>query len=145
MDKILLEASLIENYGWKPHDEYDKEGDCHICFTELINSIVLELPCGHLYHQNCILTNIYDYNRLTCPECPQNKQFEPLVVSKKETPILSNTNGTDITTNTPYINTSCDPYDPYDLYDSYEPELSHGLQHTSYQDDSEYPDQFYDF
>lgn len=74
MRKFLLQASLIRNYEWKSYQNYDEDIECCICCCTLIDEPVFETNCGHKYHKDCIITNIYDYKRKTCPKC--NKEFE---------------------------------------------------------------------
>ena len=68
--EILVEVVLCLNYKWKQHPNYQKEGQCDICFEEsMVNTYVLELPCGHAYHCACIMPTVAGYNYIKCPTC----------------------------------------------------------------------------
>lgn len=67
--EVLAECVLCIYYGWKQHDCYTNDIQCDICCEDLYGKYVLELPCGHAYDHKCILTNIIDHKRLTCPTC----------------------------------------------------------------------------
>ena len=54
-----------------PHDQQRHQNDprtCGICCGRLIHGIVLtRLPCGHVYHYNCVVPWLNRAN--SCPEC----------------------------------------------------------------------------
>ena len=64
---ILLDVLLSLHYECKLYGKYDHNEDCAICTDTLQNTYVLTLPCGHPYHRNCILKNIYQHKRTACP------------------------------------------------------------------------------
>jgi len=46
-----------------------KDECCSVCMDEFnIDDNASELPCGHLYHTNCITTYLKEYHRI-CPVC----------------------------------------------------------------------------
>jgi hypothetical protein len=49
---------------------HDAQSSCSICLEEFIpeETTVRELPCGHIYHPECIDTVLRDYSSL-CPYC----------------------------------------------------------------------------
>lgn len=69
---VLLEIVLSVKHGWKNITNFKPDidcNDCEICSEDLEDAYILKLPCGHIYHRNCILTNIGEYKRLKCPSC----------------------------------------------------------------------------
>ena len=72
--EILVEMVLCSNYGWKQHPKYQKDGQCDICFDDTMkDTYVLELPCGHAYHNRCIMLTVAKHKYTRCPTC--NKPF----------------------------------------------------------------------
>lgn len=76
MSKILLEATLMRNYGFKRFEKYDVDSDCTICTDTLLNSPVLQLECGHTYHIDCILEAIAEYGARQCFELDCHKEYD---------------------------------------------------------------------
>ena len=60
------------------------------------NVQVLELPCGHAYHQHCLLSAICEYNSYCCFECDKplkqyiNNRDEITPEVKNELPSFTN-------------------------------------------------------
>ncbi len=64
---LLLEAVLVKNYDFICHQEYEEDEPCKICFEDMKNKCVLEQPCGHKYHLDCMLMTIIKCNKRECP------------------------------------------------------------------------------
>ena len=41
---------------------------CNICYDDIILKNTIALECGHIFHNNCIITLIRKRNR-KCPNC----------------------------------------------------------------------------
>lgn len=67
--KILTEAILCLNYGWKQHPNYEMDRKCCICTDSMKNKYVLETNCGHYYDHDCIMFSVVDFKSNKCPEC----------------------------------------------------------------------------
>ena len=65
---IFWEILLIANYGCSADASYKKDESCTICLEDLLNRYVITLNCGHVYHRECVLSNIFIYNRHVCPD-----------------------------------------------------------------------------
>jgi hypothetical protein len=75
MALILLEASLVRNYGWKSY--LCKEDDnCSICLDSMNDQHILETKCGHRFCKGCILVAIKEYGVKKCVETNCYKDFE---------------------------------------------------------------------
>ena len=70
-DDIVAELILIMQHGFKVYSKYDKDGQCQICLDDLLNQYVFEYPCNknHAFHRNCLLTNMLNYKKFSCPSC----------------------------------------------------------------------------
>lgn len=68
-NSLFTQAILLKNYGWKSFKcNYDGK-KCDICWNDLKDSYVLQTECDHVYHKECILKNIIEWNRQQCPTC----------------------------------------------------------------------------
>ena len=47
--------------------------ECQICL-DLLNGHALTMPCGHVYHMNCVLD--WFNNSMTCPCCRQKFKWQ---------------------------------------------------------------------
>lgn len=47
----------------------DGETECPICLDELWSRTVVEIPCGHQFHRNCMCRWLYGGPSLSCPLC----------------------------------------------------------------------------
>jgi hypothetical protein len=65
---ICWEILLLVNYGCSADDSYSRDKQCPICLDDLKEEYTITLPCGHTYHRNCILSNIFLYKRYKCPD-----------------------------------------------------------------------------
>jgi hypothetical protein len=65
-NKLILAGTLIRNYKWK---YYNGESQCKICWDNLNVGLSVQTPCYHKFHLECILTNMYDYKNIKCPDC----------------------------------------------------------------------------
>ena len=66
--KIALDDECLEQLSEKVLEE-KIEGMCMICFDEFnIDQTVLELPCDHLYHKDCIVPYLKEHSN-KCPIC----------------------------------------------------------------------------
>lgn len=75
MSLILIEATLVRNYGWKSY-LYKKDCNCAICLESMNNQYVLETKCGHIFCKGCILIAIKDYGINKCVETNCGKPFK---------------------------------------------------------------------
>lgn len=70
---FLLEYVLQNNYGWEADDNYNIDKDCCICYESVKDTPVMKIPCGHVFHYDCVYTSILKFNRYNCCEC--NKKY----------------------------------------------------------------------
>jgi len=49
-----------------------EESECSICF-EPLKTLYAALPCGHVYHSDCILKWLTDHR--SCPVCRKKMQW----------------------------------------------------------------------
>jgi hypothetical protein len=70
-DDIVVEILLIIHHGLNVYSKYNKDETCDICLDSLLNQYVLQYPCNikHTFHRNCLLTNILNYTKISCPTC----------------------------------------------------------------------------
>ncbi|KAK1263270.1 E3 ubiquitin-protein ligase RING1 [Acorus gramineus] len=60
-----VEALKVEIYEGKDGDDVD---DCRVCFDDfIVGSEVMRMPCGHLFHRDCILKWLEKSG--VCPMC----------------------------------------------------------------------------
>lgn len=76
-DAILIEMVLVSKYNVKLYVSKN-HNECPICIDSLYNKNVSELPCGHVFHQQCLLEGIMEYGYKKCMQC--NK---PLTIATK--------------------------------------------------------------
>lgn len=67
--KIVLEATLCLNYGWKQHPKYQYNTQCEICMDSMKGKYVLETKCGHCFDYDCMMFTLVDYKTYKCPLC----------------------------------------------------------------------------
>jgi len=73
--------------------KYNKDELCSICLSSMLKQSVLHIPCGHIFHNNC-LTSVFKSNCLTKYNCPlcrydiysalQKLGFSPLQIEEGE-------------------------------------------------------------
>lgn len=68
-DHMFTELILVSKCGVIGHNKYDIQQDCSVCFDSLYETAVLELTCGHLFHQECLLSGVSTYGYRMCLEC----------------------------------------------------------------------------
>lgn len=49
--------------------KYNKDETCSICLSSMLNQTVLHIPCGHIFHNNCI-NSVFKSDCLTKYNCP---------------------------------------------------------------------------
>ena len=49
--------------------KYNIDESCSICLTSMLNQSVIHIPCGHIFHNNC-LNSVFKSNCLTKYNCP---------------------------------------------------------------------------
>jgi hypothetical protein len=49
--------------------KYNNDEQCSICLNSMLNQTVLHIPCGHIFHNNCINT-VFKSDCLTKYNCP---------------------------------------------------------------------------
>ena len=49
--------------------KYNNDESCSICLSSMLNQTVLHIPCGHIFHNNCINT-VFKSDCLTKYKCP---------------------------------------------------------------------------
>ena len=76
MSKLLIEATLLRNYGWKRYDKFGEDKDCSICLDTMKDTCVLETECGHVYHPDCIIMAIMEYRARECLEIDCSEKYE---------------------------------------------------------------------
>lgn len=74
--EIMIEMLMCTKYGWRQHENYQGYQICSVCLDSLHEKYVLELPCEHCYHVDCILLTIADYNFRKCPYC--SKEYKQI-------------------------------------------------------------------
>lgn len=70
-------ASLKDNYEMTSlylnriiaQQKYNIDEQCSICLCSMLNKSVIHIPCGHIFHNNCINT-VFTSNCLTKYNCP---------------------------------------------------------------------------
>lgn len=72
---ILREIVLLRNYKCTNNGSYDKDEECLICMDSMKDQYVITLQCNHTFHRECIMENIFTYERYACPDtkCPKRK------------------------------------------------------------------------
>ena len=66
--KVVLADECLEELKERVLEE-KIEGMCMICFDEFnVDQTVLELPCNHLYHKDCIVPYFKEHSN-KCPSC----------------------------------------------------------------------------
>lgn len=68
---ILIEILLLKNNKCESYSNFQKELCCSICTEDMFETNVIETPCNHFYHLDCLLVCIRDFKFLKCPECLQ--------------------------------------------------------------------------
>lgn len=73
--------------------KYNKDESCSICLSSMLKQTVLHIPCGHIFHNNCI-NAVFKSDCLTKYNCPlcrydiysslQKLGFPPLQVEEDE-------------------------------------------------------------
>jgi hypothetical protein len=73
--------------------KYNNDEQCSICLTSMLNQTVSHIPCGHIFHNNCINT-VFKSDCLTKYNCPlcrfdiysslQKLGFPPLQIEEDE-------------------------------------------------------------
>lgn len=73
MDGLMSEIQLTHSYGLTAYSSFFKDINCDICFDSLLGQYALQYPCdfNHIYHRNCLLTNVLIYGRKSCPSCTE--------------------------------------------------------------------------
>jgi len=61
-------ASISLNRVIAQH-KYKIDEQCSICLSSMLNKTVIHIPCGHIFHNNCI-TTVFKSNCLTKYNCP---------------------------------------------------------------------------
>jgi|688.fasta_scaffold496034_1 hypothetical protein len=69
--------SLKNNYDFSSitlnrviaQQKYNKDETCSICLSSMLNQTVLHIPCGHIFHNNCI-NSVFKSDCLTKYNCP---------------------------------------------------------------------------
>ena len=49
--------------------KYNIDESCSICLSSMLNQTVIHIPCGHIFHNNC-LNSVFKSNCLTKYNCP---------------------------------------------------------------------------
>lgn len=70
-DDIVAELILICRYGLNVYSKYHTDDNCDICFDSLLDQYAFQYPCNpkHTFHRNCLLTNVLQYMKISCPTC----------------------------------------------------------------------------
>ena len=85
---ILAEAVLAMNYGWGQIPKCESTEECAFCFESFLDTYVLKLPCGHMFHRDCILFGVVDFNFRECAECEEKFKFivQPRLTTENKEP-----------------------------------------------------------
>src|SRR5438309_3480362 len=73
---ILAEIVLQMNYGCKLNQQYDKKNMCYVCYDSMENTYVLETPCDHHFHIDCVLAAIVEHRMFRCLQCSKPFDFQ---------------------------------------------------------------------
>jgi len=66
--EALLRLPHARILPWHKEKEADDTRMCGVCCDPLVLGVILtRLPCGHIYHLNCVIPWLC--NTCTCPEC----------------------------------------------------------------------------
>jgi hypothetical protein len=84
----ILKMPGAESFMPNPTRKYDPEIDggeqcilCHQDFSESDGRQIVELNCGHIFHENCFKDWIQAYSSQECPSCQapikhENTEFD---------------------------------------------------------------------
>ena len=62
---FLAEVVLRKNYGFTVIDNYTDNDDCIICSDTLNDTAVMNLPCSHYFHYECVMEAIVGYKMIS--------------------------------------------------------------------------------
>lgn len=65
-NSIFAEILLTYRYNCIAYKQYNKEEECEICKDSMKDKYVIQLGCNHIFHRNCILNSILNYNNIEC-------------------------------------------------------------------------------
>ena len=96
---IFVEAVLAMNYGWEQIPKCRSSEECTICLDTFLDTYVLKLPCGHVFHRDCILECVVNWKFRKCAVCEKKFKFigitKPIVENKehiRDTPRIPTSN-----------------------------------------------------
>lgn len=75
--------------------KYMNDDQCSICLSSMLNKTVLHIPCGHIFHNNCI-NGVFKSNCLTKYKCPLCRYDIYSALQKLGFPPLQNNNHVEI-------------------------------------------------
>lgn len=69
VDALTIEILLKMKYGFGYYPSYQNHLECSLCLDDLHNKTVLITSCKHVFHLECMLFSIMEFNHLKCPTC----------------------------------------------------------------------------
>lgn len=71
----------MESSIYKP----EESTNCFICYSDISKKDkIYELPCGHVYHKECLIEAVQHQHRL-CPVCRKEIPVKEIKIENKET------------------------------------------------------------
>lgn len=67
---IKFQSSLSSDYSKPTHADLDRNPDCVVCRDHNDETSSVVMPCGHVFHENCLKSWIMQ--KQTCPICNQS-------------------------------------------------------------------------
>ncbi len=123
---ILAEAVLAMNYGWEQLPKCKSNEECVFCMESFLDTYVLKLPCDHMFHRDCILEGVVDFNFRECAEC--EKKFKFIGVDRPTTENKESVEKSEELVSTEEVSQSVNNYNLYQRDRSFTPDPEFDIQ-----------------